>query len=106
MKSDARPEEVRTLVLKTPRDLGVAVSHPLDLDERIVVTRGKYVARSYRSHQMGAMWFIDIGIVQFFDTDGRVLRVVNLFLEAAPEAELRRFDPSGAAQRSAAEASR
>jgi hypothetical protein len=32
---------------------------------------------------MGAMWFIDFGIVQFFDTDGRVLRVVNLFQEAA-----------------------
>ena len=83
MNSDAHPEEVRTLVLKALKDLGVAVSHPLDLDERIIVVGGRHVARSYRSDQTGAMWFIELGFVQFFSTDGRVCHIVNLFQEIA-----------------------
>jgi len=55
-----------------------------DLEEKILVDRGKYVARSYRVERLMAMWLIDIGIVQFYDAEGNMLATINLLAEAVP----------------------
>ena len=56
-----------------------------DLDERIMLDGGRYVARSYRVDDFLAMWMIDVGLVQFYDGDGNMLRTVNLFEEIEPQ---------------------
>ncbi len=85
MKVDPHPYEVRELVVKNFGDLGVVVESPLDLDETILLDDGQYVARSYRIAGLLAMWLIDVGIVQFYDSQGNMLRTVNLFTEVEPQ---------------------
>jgi hypothetical protein len=31
-----------------------------------------------------AMWMIEVGLVQFYDADGNMLRTINLFKELEP----------------------
>ena len=76
--------EVRRIVVKTFESLGAVVSDSGDLDETIIVSDGKYVARSYRVDQLLAMWLFEHGIVQFYDSNGTMLRTVNLFEGITP----------------------
>ena len=46
---------------------------------------GRYVARSYWVADYLAMWMIDVGLVQFYDGNGNMLRTVNLFEELEPQ---------------------
>lgn len=85
MKTGPRPYEVRELVVRTFQEMGVSVSSPLDLDETILLDDGRYVARSYRVEGLMAMWLVGMGIVQFYDAEGNMLRVVNLFTEHEPQ---------------------
>jgi hypothetical protein len=85
MKFAPRPFEVRELVLRTFRDLGVSPRHLLDIDETILIDNGDYVARTYRLGGMMAMWFVGGGVVQFYDAAGNMLRTINLFEEMEPE---------------------
>lgn len=85
MKVDPHPYEVRELVLKNFGELGVSVGSPLDLDETILLDDGRYVARSYRIAGLMAMWLIGVGIVQFYDDLGNMIRTVNLFTEQEPQ---------------------
>ena len=81
------PDQVRTVVFQTLLEFDVDEDALEDLDERILLDSGKYVARSYRVDNYMAMWLIDAGIVQFYDGDGNMLRTVNL-LEEAPARRL------------------
>ena len=81
------PDQVRTVVFQTLLEFDVDEDALEDLDERILLDAGKYVARSYRVDNYMAMWLIDAGIVQFYDGDGNMLRTVNL-LEEAPARRL------------------
>jgi hypothetical protein len=85
MKLSPRPFEVRELVLRIFRDLGVSSRSLLDLDETILIDNGDYVARTYRLDGMMAMWFVSGGVVQFYDAAGNMLRTINLFEELEPE---------------------
>lgn len=85
MKVGPHPYEVRDLVLKYFGELGASVESPLDLDETILLDNGRYVARSYRIAGLLAMWLIGVGIVQFYDGAGNMVRTVNLFTEAEPQ---------------------
>ena len=85
MRTEPQPDEVRALVIGVFEDLGAAVSHSFDLNETILVSDGKYAARSYRVDQLVAMWLIDVGIVQFYDADGTMIRHVNLLEETSPQ---------------------
>lgn len=85
MKLGPHPYEVRDLVLKNFGELGAAVQSPLELDETILLDDGQYVARSYRIAGLLAMWLIGVGIVQFYDGAGNMLRTVNLFTEVEPQ---------------------
>ena len=50
-----------------------------------MIDEGRARARSYRIADMMAMWMIDIGIVQFYDSEGNMLRRLNLLMEVEPQ---------------------
>ena len=79
------PDQIRTIVFRTFLELDVDEDRLSDLDERIMLDEGRYVARSYRVDDFLAMWMIDVGLVQFYDGDGNMLRTVNLFEEIEPQ---------------------
>jgi hypothetical protein len=70
-------------VIRFFKELGTPVSDSDDLNETIVISEGEYVSRSYRMDRLYAIWLIDDGIVVFHDTDGCILRRVNLFEQKA-----------------------
>lgn len=78
------PADVRTIVFRTLLEYDVNEDSLADLDERILLDSGQYMARSYRVEGFLAMWLIDVGLLQFYDADGNMLRTVNLFEEIAP----------------------
>jgi hypothetical protein len=55
------------------------------IDETVLIDRGRYVARTYRTAGMMAMWLIAVGIVQFYDDQGDMLGTVNLYQNLRPE---------------------
>jgi hypothetical protein len=79
------PDKIRTIVFRTFLELDVDEDCLADLDERIMLDEGRYVARSYRVENFLAMWMIDVGLVQFYDANGNMLRTVNLFEEIEPQ---------------------
>jgi hypothetical protein len=79
------PETVRQLVERNFDDLSRSSVSAGELDETIHIDEGRYVARSYRRNGMLAMWLIAVGIVQFYDADGQMLRTVNLLEELKPQ---------------------
>ena len=85
MRTDPRPYDVRELVLRTFEYFDVVLDNPWDLDETILVDEGHCSARSYKLDGYMAMWLVDIGIVQFYDSDGNMLRTVNLWEELVPQ---------------------
>ena len=60
------------------RRCGATASSLLALEEHILANEGKYIARSYRTGRLMAMWLLEVGIVHFYDADGRMLGMVNL----------------------------
>jgi len=79
------PDQIRTIVFRTFLELDVDEECLTDLDERLMLDDGRYVARSYRVEDFLAMWMIDVGLVQFYDGKGNMLRTVNLFEEIEPQ---------------------
>ena len=79
MPAVAQNDAVRRLVIKTFVDLGTEHSALWDLQETISIDEGRIVARSYLLDELFAMWLIDVGIVQFYDSEGNMLRTVSLF---------------------------
>jgi hypothetical protein len=79
------PDHIRTIVFRTFLELDVDEESLADLDERLMLDEGRYVARSYRVADYLAMWMIDVGLVQFYDTAGNMLRTVNVFEEIEPQ---------------------
>ncbi len=76
--------EVRRLVADIFSDLSGDYFGPLELDESMRIDGGKLVARTYRSETLLAMWMVEIGLLQFYDEEGQMLRSVNLFEELEP----------------------
>jgi hypothetical protein len=81
MTVDMGPAAVRRIVFRTLLEFDVAEDHLDQLDERLLIDDGRYIARSYRVDDYLAMWMIDVGLIQFYDADGNMLRTVNLFEE-------------------------
>jgi len=82
MRVEPRPSEVRRLVIRVFAILGTAPAHLFDLEEEILIDAGRYLGRSYRADDLMAMWLADIGLVQFYDEEGNMLRTINLLEEA------------------------
>lgn len=76
--------EVRAIVRRTLLELGVESSLLADLAETLMIDEGQIRARSYRLDDYMAMWLMDVGILQFYDADGNMLRRTNLHAEFAP----------------------
>ena len=57
------PDQIRTIVFRTFLELDVDEERLSDLDERIMLDAGRYVARSYRVDDFLAMWMIEIGLL-------------------------------------------
>jgi hypothetical protein len=85
MRTDPRPDEVRQLVTQVLEDLGAESMAWSDVDETILIDQGRYVARSYRTDGYLAMWLVEVGIVQFYNAEGDMLKTVNLFRALTPE---------------------
>jgi hypothetical protein len=84
MRTDPLPRDVRELVIRMFGYFDVAIEDPLDLDETILINDGRYSARTYKAGGLMAMWLLGIGIVQFYDAEGVMLRTVNLLEELEP----------------------
>jgi hypothetical protein len=79
------PADVREFVARTFRELSNGERCPSPLDEHIVVDGGNYVARSYHHDDLFAMWLIPVGLLQFYDDQGNMLRTVNLLETREPQ---------------------
>ena len=55
------------------------------IDETILIDQGQYVARSYRMEGYMAMWLVSVGLVQFYDDEGRMLATISLFKSLRPQ---------------------
>jgi hypothetical protein len=84
MRFSPEAAEVRAIVRRVFMELGVGDAALCDLAETILVDEGRAQARSYRIENLMAMWLIDIGIVQFYDDEGNMLRRTNLLAEIEP----------------------
>jgi len=85
MRKEPTPQEVRELVIRLLEFYDVFLEQPADLDETILISAGRYCARSYKAQGYLAMWLIEVGIVQFYDEAGNMLRTVNLLEELEPQ---------------------
>ncbi|MCA9148052.1 MAG: hypothetical protein KDA92_02070 [Planctomycetales bacterium] len=81
-----RPDavEVRSIVRRIFSEMGVAQRELDEISETILLDEGRIRARSYRLDDLMAMWMLDIGIVQFYDADGNMVRRANLLSEIHP----------------------
>jgi hypothetical protein len=78
-------EEVRQIVVRNFVEFGAEVRYLSDLTETILVEDGRAMARSYRSADLMAMWLLSVGVVQFYDAEGNMLRTLNLLAEMVPQ---------------------
>lgn len=85
MRLHMNAADVRRLVAHYFLDLGAENSAVDDMQENIRIDRGRCVARCYRVADMFAMWLIDCGVLQFYDSEGEMLHTVNLFTELQPQ---------------------
>ena len=84
MRMDPRPHEVRALVVQIFTEFEVVIRNARDLDETILIEEGRYFARTYKAGGLMAMWLVGIGVVQFYDAAGRMLRTLNVLKESEP----------------------
>ena len=77
--------EVRSIVRRAFLEMGVDDAALGDLSETVLIDDGRACARSYRIENLMAMWLIDVGIVQFYDDAGNMLRRTNLLAEIDPD---------------------
>lgn len=79
--------EVRWIVERSfQRYFNISDEELLDIIETPMVDNGRCMARCYRVSNLLAMWLKDVGILQFYDDEGRMLRRANLFAEIEPKA--------------------
>lgn len=76
--------EVRTLVEDGFRELGISQMELEEMEERVRIDDGRLCARSYRIADLMAMWLVDIGIIQFYDSEGNMVRRTNLLMGIEP----------------------
>ena len=84
MTTTLTPREVRSLVMSTFQQLGAKVAGEADFDETVLVREGRCTARSYRLDDYFAMWLVEVGLLQFYDSEGDMVCLVNLLEEDAP----------------------
>ncbi len=86
MNSTVAPSVVRQLVVQA---LGELLKQPFESEEMvetILIRDGQYRGRSYRFAGWMALWLVESGLVQFFDTEGDLVRVAEVVRRAATKA--------------------
>jgi len=76
------PVAVRRIAEDAFRELGAEEHLVADIDEHLLVQEGRYYARTYRTDELMAMWFIDIQLLQVYGADGEMLATINLGQDA------------------------
>jgi hypothetical protein len=84
MRTGPNPYEVRQIVTRTFAELGAGRRAVLDMDETVRIDCGKCAARCYRADGLMAMWLVAVGILQFYDADGDMVKTVSLWQERLP----------------------
>jgi len=54
------------------------------MTDTLLIDGDRYVARSYVAGDLLAMWLLDVGILQFYDAQGNMLRTVSLVDDSEP----------------------
>lgn len=85
MRFCPHPAEIRRFVSRAFEQYGASADELVDLQEDILIEDQRLVARSYRLGDLFAMWLIEVGVLQFYDAAGNMLRTVNLFEESIPQ---------------------
>jgi hypothetical protein len=85
MRIEPRNTEVRRIVLRMFRQLGIAPRNLFEMQETTRIDRGRCVARCYRVDELLAMWLTEVGILQFYDAAGAMLATVNLLQRVTPQ---------------------
>jgi len=81
------PNEVRWIVEQSfQRFFNISDVELSGIIESPMIDDGRCIARSYRVSNLLAMWLTDVGILQFYDDQGHMLRRANLFAEIEPKA--------------------
>ena len=78
MKANLLPADIRELVGQVFVRLGTEPASLAELDETLLVDRGRCAARSYALGGLMAMWLVDINLLQFYDAEGNMLRTLSL----------------------------
>ena len=78
MKTDLQPDDIRQIVSQVFVGLGADPTGRPDLTEMVLIDQGRCAARSYAMDGLMAMWLVEVGLVQFYDADGNMLRTLSL----------------------------
>jgi hypothetical protein len=84
MKANLHPDDIRELVKQVFTGLGAEPASLSELHETLLVDQGRCVARSYSLGGLMAMWLVEVGLVQFYDADGNMLRTATLVDDPEP----------------------
>jgi len=76
--------EIRCVVARIFTEYHGSMTPVDEVDERLRIQDGRLVARSYRACGLFAMWLVDVGLLQFYDQHGNMLRTVNLLISFEP----------------------
>ncbi len=85
MYTSISPTQMRQVVLNCFQQHQTQELAGSDLDERARIEDGRVVAYSYRTDSLFAMWMIEIGLVQFYDQEGNMLRTIDLTAHVASD---------------------
>ena len=84
MQANLPPSEIRKLVARVFRQLGISADSLSGMTETLLVDEGRCAARSYVAGDLLAMWLLDVGILQFYDAQGNMLRTLSLLDDSEP----------------------
>jgi len=84
MQPSPPPCEVRKLVAQVFRQLGTSAQDLSGMTDTLLIDEGRCAARSYVAGDLLAMWLLDVGILQFYDAQGNMLRTVSLLDDSEP----------------------
>lgn len=84
MQPSPPPCQVRELVARVFRQLGISAESLSGMTDTLLIDEGRCVARSYLVGDLLAMWLLDVGILQFYDGQGNMLRTLSLLDDSEP----------------------
>lgn len=78
MTEPLQTQQVRELVGQTLAEFGVSPEQLEHCKDTILIQDGHYCGRSFRVDGYLAMWMVEIGLLQFYDRDGALLKTITL----------------------------